>query len=183
MLLTTNCTWTLTRIMVTRLVEALGEPCAVGGARVSHAGGDGEAQREVLSRRRARRLSRAAPGEHRARASPRGAHRSRGVAYARRSTTRRCARSCWRCPASGPTPPTTSCGCSATTATSGSTRGAAASSRSSTRASATSTRFAHRRYQPLRPLRRPRHVARPDPRLARRRRNQGLPLRNAFPRE
>jgi N-glycosylase/DNA lyase len=32
MLLTTNCTWTLTRIMVTRLVEALGEP-APSGAR------------------------------------------------------------------------------------------------------------------------------------------------------
>ncbi len=81
MLLTTNCTWSLTRIMVGAPHRVRSVSSTVGGARVSHARGDGEKEREVLSRRRARRISRAAPGEDRARRRRR-THRSRGVALA-----------------------------------------------------------------------------------------------------
>ena len=138
MLLTTNCSWSLTRVMVTRLVEALGAP-APSGARAFPTPAAMAKKNETFYRDVVRAGYRA----------PHLAKIARDVAAGRidpeawRTPTvddeDAAQASCWRCPASGPTPPTTSCACSATTVTSGSTRGAAASSRSSTRASATST--------------------------------------------
>ena len=124
MLCTTNCSWGLTRVMVERLVDKAGAR-GPGGARAFPTAA-ALAKKPLAFFRDVVRAGYRAPFLKAAR-DPRRERRARarGRCAARRSPRMTSTRACGRSRASAPTPPTTSCACSATTIGSGSTRGAA----------------------------------------------------------